>query len=628
MRRILLCLLMLPVGMVQANPYGFGETVPIPFVVPDTIDGEPITPDSIQIAIYFESGTTAVVAPTDMTGWNGKTGEYYYNFTTPDSEGVFVPRINWGAQGKEYVLWLGNICVAEIFDPASDTVFADVGKISGDVNAANNMEYFYDGTGAAQGVALSARRLTLENNTSSPALYVYNSGGTAAKFYTDHAATGENWSYGLALLSGSGQSAPLRILGAGSYSGAYGNLQGSVSSVTNKVTVVDSTAADISYLANAGLSTFNPAGDSVNARANVTQISNDAAAADNLEYFLDGTGHTQGVRLSAAQLKLSGNYLYEGALHAENAAGNAAYFKTTANIDGVAGLYLFGDNTGNHAYGLNVYGDNPAGDAIGHWNGTITANAHNADGEALAVRPESWTANDSIAYQGDAAGLGADDIWNYDGRTIEGGWVDSNKTETGSPMGDGMYAHTFVVIDTAALCPVPGVRVAVRSPDQTALVAAGITDASGKAAFNLDAGSFLIVVQAPGYIFMAYDTVAVDGPGCDSLYCHRFDPGRPAEPDLCRVFGYLYDIAANPQEGAEIRARLNVGARRYDGSVVSPLVKLTQSDSLGYFYLDLIPSSLLVPDSPHYEISITLADGTILRENVLVPNQDAWQLTW
>jgi|GEM_PF-1539396 len=583
-----------------ADPYGYNETVPIMFVVPDTADGEPITPDSIKISIYRQSGTTPVVTLTDMTNWNTKTGEYYYNFTTPDSGGVYVPRVNWGAQGKEYVLWLDNIYVAEIFDVDVDTIFANTVKIGGSMTAAANTKSFFTGTGHADGVILSAKRLSLVNNDANAAFYVYNTGGTAAKFYTDHAASGENWSYGLALLSGTGQSAPLRILGAGSYTGAYGNLQGSVTSVI----------------------------DSVKARANVLSISDDAVAAENLEYLLDGSGHNHGVKLSASQLKLSGNYLNEGALHVENSGGNAGYFKTTSPVEGAAGLYLYGDNNSDNLYGLNVVGDNPGGDALGDWSGTITANAVNAAGQFLAVTPSHWSPSDSVAYQGEASGLGVADIWNYSGRTIEGGWIDSNKTETGSAIGDGMYARALVAIDSAANCPVPGVRLAIRSLDQTILITGGITDVTGRAFFNLDAGEFLVLALAPSYIFEPFDTITVSGPGCDSLYGFRFDPGCPAEPDLCRVYGYIYDITGNPEIGAEIQARLSAGARRFGGAVVSPLVQRTHSDSLGHFFLDLIPSALLNPDSPAYEISITLSDGTILRENIVVPDQKTWQLTW
>ncbi len=420
----------------------------------------------------------------------------------------------------------------------------------------------------------------------------------------------------------------MRVIGAGSYTGIYGNLHGSVASVANKVTVVDSTAADISSLANAGLSTFDPSTDSVNARSNVLSISGDSDAADNLKYFLDGTGHTHGVELSASQLKLSGTFYTEGALHVENTAGNAAFLKTSSQIAGAAGLYLYGESDNDNLFGLNIVGNSPSGDALGNWCGTITANASNSDGQILAVAPDDWSADDSAAYQGEASGLSAAGIWDYSGRTVEGGWVDSNRTEAGSSLGDGMYARTVAVIDSTTQSPVPGVRVAVRSVDQMVFIAGGVTNYEGEVGFNLDVGDFLILAQAPSYIFESFDTISVEGPGCDSLMGYHFDPGLPPEPDLCRVYGYIYDIAANPEMNAEIEAHLSPGVRRFGGAVVSPLVRQTQSDSLGYFYIDLIPSVRLEPDSSTYEISITLSDGAILREKVTVPDQNSWQLTW
>ena len=145
---------------VLADPYDYGETVPIHFVVPDSADGEPITPDSIKVAVYFESGTAPVVSETDMTNWDGKTGEFYYNFTVPDSSGVYVPRIRWKAQDREYVLWLDNIYAAEIFDSSADTVFAraDVVRLSGDSAAADNLEAVLDGTAGVGSEILANRR--------------------------------------------------------------------------------------------------------------------------------------------------------------------------------------------------------------------------------------------------------------------------------------------------------------------------------------------------------------------------------------------------------------------------------------------------------------------------------------
>jgi hypothetical protein len=110
MKRFFIALLMLLIcSSAVAGTYDYGETVPITFTVPDTLDAEPIAPDSIFIEIYYKMGTTAVVSKTAMTQWNSKTGEYYYNFVVPDSSGAYNARVSWGAQGKEYALFLSPI---------------------------------------------------------------------------------------------------------------------------------------------------------------------------------------------------------------------------------------------------------------------------------------------------------------------------------------------------------------------------------------------------------------------------------------------------------------------------------------------------------------------------------------
>ena len=92
--------------------------------------------------------------------------------------------------------------------------------------------------------------------------------------------------------------------------------------------------------------------------------------------------------------------------------------------------------------------------------------------------------------------------------------------------------------------------------------------------------------------------------------------------------GFIFDVSGNPEEDADISAWLPAGVSNYDGDVVSPFKVETATDSLGYFYLDLIPSVDLEPDTVNYEIILRKSDGTILRESVIVPDSSSWKLTW
>ncbi len=247
---------------------------------------------------------------------------------------------------------------------------------------------------------------------------------------------------------------------------------------------------------------------------------------------------------------------------------------------------------------------------------------------------------------------------------VKGGVVDSNRTEQGggsdsvsiarwvwnTPQGNhtkpgtfgkyldtevsgvsggtGAYAVQVVMYDSIKYQPVPQVTVAVRNIMQDALLAIGKTGSDGTVSFNLDADSFVIVPAAAGYLFDTFDTIVVAGAEVDTIYGSQFDPGTPSSPSLCRVWGYIYTFYGEPEVNATVTAHLPGGVVTYNSAIISPFAVSTQTDSTGYFALDLTPSELLVPGDAKYEITITRSDGTFLRQRVTVPNQGSWQLTW
>jgi hypothetical protein len=193
--------------------------------------------------------------------------------------------------------------------------------------------------------------------------------------------------------------------------------------------------------------------------------------------------------------------------------------------------------------------------------------------------------------------------------------------------GSGAYSVALVTYDSTNDRTVPGVCLGVRNLAQTALLATAVTDASGRAYVNLDAGSYLLVATAPGYTFAAFDTVVVPGAETDTAHGVWFDPGTPASPTLCRVFGYLFTTDGRAEAGARVTASLPNGIARMGEAIISPAPVTTTVGESGYFSLDLAPSPLL-SGSPSYEFTINRADGTILRKRVSVPESGNWQLSW
>ena len=251
---------------------------------------------------------------------------------------------------------------------------------------------------------------------------------------------------------------------------------------------------------------------------------------------------------------------------------------------------------------------------------------------SVSSRSTFNTATDTVnAYAVIDSTMIASSVWNTPQTSHQiagtfGDFLDSDISGLGS--GSGIYAQALVVYDTAIGQPVSGVNVLIRNLTQSSLAASGNSDVNGYSTFNLNADSFLVIGYAPGYSFEAFDTLVVTGNSVDTIFGYQIDIGNPAEPNLCRVYGYLYGITGLPETGAGVSATIPTGDVRSGNLIISPFTKSTTTDSLGYFYLDLIPSDSLIPAGQKYEITINRTDGTVLRQRIEIPALAQWSLSW
>jgi len=181
--------------------------------------------------------------------------------------------------------------------------------------------------------------------------------------------------------------------------------------------------------------------------------------------------------------------------------------------------------------------------------------------------------------------------------------------------------------DTVAL---QGVFVRAYNADESATAASGTTDADGRVIFILEAATYHVYGYQAGYIFSPQPTVvvvAVAGAN-DTLWATPFDPGAPATANLCRVYGWLSDLSGGKLSGATVRARVAESPLRFQNVVISPYERAASTDSTGYWYLDLYPSSALTPGSTRYEFEIRLESGAVLRRRITVPDSSSWLLSW
>ncbi len=564
--RITVVLIMLAamVGMVQADFLGLkkaSEFVVFPVHPPLDSAGIPGPPDSIQVISYADNGSSKVYSASggayscvgiDTTRDYGGTHIWFadqiqdidgaggnvelavqvitwykklptYSFATIQ---VLTDSLNMLASINDSLEHFDNWVSA--FKPATDSVMAKANlvQVSDDATAANNLELAWEGSND-HSVTLSLKSVNVQNSAGS-AIVAASTGGNGHGMSLSGIGTGKDLNADFA----------------------------------------DSINATV-----ASRSTFSAAADSVSAKANVSQISGDAAAADNLETMLDGAG---GKVLSLRQLRIIGT------------AGN-----DTAIIAQGTGA------------GVGLYAKGGAADIKGNIAGAI----------------------DSLG------GGGVDAVWNeaQSGHIVSGTfgrYLDAAVSTIGSPSGSGTYPVTLVAVDSSDGRIIPGAAVTVLNLACDAVLATGATASNGRASFNLDTGQFILSATAPGYIFGAFDTVHVVGITTDSLRGYHFDPGQPASGDLCRVYGFIYGIDGRPLEGVVVAAELLEGTARHDGVIISPYRLTARSDSTGYFYLDLIPSEGLAPTDAKYLLSATYAAGTIWKRKIVVPTAPSWQLSW
>lgn len=221
-------------------------------------------------------------------------------------------------------------------------------------------------------------------------------------------------------------------------------------------------------------------------------------------------------------------------------------------------------------------------------------------------------------------------IWNtpQDNHTIDGTFGDNlDAAVSGIGSGSGLYSVTLTVFDESHEQVVPHTSIAIRNSEQTALIAVANTGIHGTASFSLDAGEYTVAAAAPGFVFDGLTTIEVSGAIDDTLLADAFDPGQPAAPLLCRVFGYVRAVDALPVEGAKVSAELS-GSAFFSTIVVAPQSVSVTTDANGYFYFDLMPSDLLTPLGTPYDISISYNGRTFVRQQVTIPSTATWQLTW
>jgi hypothetical protein len=204
-------------------------------------------------------------------------------------------------------------------------------------------------------------------------------------------------------------------------------------------------------------------------------------------------------------------------------------------------------------------------------------------------------------------------------------WIWNSRTLTS---GAGVGANQ-VIINTkqnSDSIPIAGAQVQVLNYEQNATMGLLTTNPSGQAVFALDNAIYKIRMSKPGWQFNVPESLVVSGNSTATFYASVFDPGLPPSAELCRVYGWINDLRGLPVAGVVVEAKIVSPHLRYQSVLISPYYKTTNTDSDGYWYLDLYPNSRLSPSNTQYDFTIYIPYGTILKLKTAVPEQSSWEL--
>jgi hypothetical protein len=192
--------------------------------------------------------------------------------------------------------------------------------------------------------------------------------------------------------------------------------------------------------------------------------------------------------------------------------------------------------------------------------------------------------------------------------------------------GSGSEACT-VFVRQNGLAPIQGARILIRTLDQLATKVPGLfTDINGRGVMELDADNYFISITANNY-FALSDTIEVQHDSTWNYSMTPFDPGAPQSPDLCRVYGWIYDLSGILLPDVKIEAEIQPEYQpvKYGDIIITPFKKEVATDSLGYWYLDLFPNQHLSKPNSKYLFTLEYPSGVIYKSKVTIPDSLNWQ---
>jgi len=222
--------------------------------------------------------------------------------------------------------------------------------------------------------------------------------------------------------------------------------------------------------------------------------------------------------------------------------------------------------------------------------------------------------------------LTASGVWAYGSRTlssfgtlltdiISGVWSYVSRTLTGLA---GAHTLTVTIRSQTTSGTLVGARVSLKDGTDTSVLDQKTTDTSGLVRVSVDTGSYrLHVGQLAGYDTLAAQSLSVSDNQGVTYYLTPHQPGAPASPGLCTVYGYVL-VGNTPVTGATVTAKLVSKGAIADNVLLSIQTLTATTDANGYFELGLIRSDQVTQGEAEYKVVIVTSG---VNQTVTIPNQ-------
>ena len=196
--------------------------------------------------------------------------------------------------------------------------------------------------------------------------------------------------------------------------------------------------------------------------------------------------------------------------------------------------------------------------------------------------------------------------------------------------GNGPHTYEIVVLNSADSSAISKCDLKIYSPGNNAIEGMWYTSSAGDAHFSLMNGTYRALPFKAGYIFpeIPYEIKIESQSSNDTIWAYSFDPGNPPSASLCRVYGWVFGAGYDSLTGITVQAKLKQSPVRMENVIISPYEKITETDTTGYWYLDLLPNASLTPEGTSYQFTIYYSSGTVARKEVIVPDSISWEFGW